>query len=128
MDDWNRLRHHTRIGCKVCRAKAKADERAEQQRQRERDKLVSKAERIAERRYMKRWLEIFENRNKHEIWLLLTDGDGYPALRTFYKQVKGEGLSQYLRRNFFEDLPGALTKMGVEDNDIQDLLAASERI
>lgn len=128
MDDWNRVRHHTRIECEVCKTKAEENARLKQQRHQERENLLARAKLIAEDRYLNGWLAMFAGLNKRETWLLLTDGSGYPALGTFYKHVKEEGVSQYLSRNFSHDFQKALAKMGVKDNEVQDLLAARERI
>jgi hypothetical protein len=128
MDDWNRTRSHETINCPRCKAKAAAESRREAERYRKREALLSKAIRIAQKRYLERWLAMYANKSKKEAWLLYTGGSGYPALGTFYKHVKDEGVECYLRRSFSEDFPRALHTMKVVDNGIQKLLKARDRI
>jgi hypothetical protein len=128
MDDWNRIRHHKKINCPKCKAQADEKIRLEIERDQNREMLLAKALRIAEERYLARWLGMYANKSKKAVWMLYTGGSGYPALGTFYKHVQDEGIEQYLRRNFSHDFQKALKQMKVKDGDIQELLAARERI
>lgn len=128
MDDWNRVRDSTTINCPKCRADFENQERLRQQQEAKREVLWNKALTIARERYLPRWLEMFAGKSKKETWLLYTGGSGYPALGTFYKHVKPEGVEAYLRGHFSHDFPSALKRMGVEDSDIESLLRERERV
>lgn len=128
MDDWNRVRHYKSIECPTCKADAEEKSRQEMAREQERRKLLSEATKLAEERYLARWLAMYAGKNKKSAWLLYTGGSGYPALGTFYKHVKDEGMERYLRRSFSHDFQRALEKMNVKDRDIQSLLKAIEKI
>jgi hypothetical protein len=119
--DWNRTRLRETINCPTCKAAADEKSCKEAERHRKREALLSKAFKIAEERYLARWLAIFANKSKKEAWLLYTGGSGYPALGTFYKHVKEEGVDHYLRWSFSSDFRSALHKMNVVDKDIQEL-------
>lgn len=122
MDDWNRIRHFETINCKHCRAAARERQRKEQERGRKRQALRDKALHLAERRYLKKWMDQFSGKSKKAIWLLLTSGTGNPALGTFYSHVRTEGVKPYLRRHFASDFPQVLAGMGVDDAEIPALL------
>lgn len=124
MDDWNRFRHYQIIDCAKCQAEADKRQRLESERERRRESLLAKAVQIAERRYLVRWLAMYEGKNKKAAWLIYTGGAGYPALGTFYRHVKFDGgVEQYLRRSFSHDFQKALAKMKVKDTEIEELLA-----
>jgi hypothetical protein len=129
MDDWNRSRHSRRIDCPTCKAEADKKERLEAEREEKREALLAKALKIAQERYLVRWLTLYAGMNKKAARRLYTGGSGYPALGTFYKHVKYDGgVEQYLRRSFPHDFQKALEQMNVKDADIQELLAARESI
>jgi len=128
MDDWNRVRHHTQINCPICKEEADKEAAERQRREESRNKLRSEAKSIAEERYLARWLAMYSGLNKREAWKLYTGGSGYPALGTFYKHVREQGLTEYVRWCFSNDFQKALERMGVEDNDIQHLLSEREYI
>jgi len=128
MDDWNRVRHYTRFNCSACRETAERESQEEKRRESEREHLLAQARRLAEERYSEAWLTKFKGLNKREVWQFLTGGTEYPALGTFYKHVKEEGLEKYLHRTFRDDFSKALTKMCIKDNEIKMLLERRERI
>lgn len=128
MDDWNRVRHGQTIHCPKCKADADEKHRAEFERERKREKLLAKAVQVAEKRYLDRWLKLYENKSKKAAWLLYTGGSGYPALGTFYQHVKEEGVEQYLRRSFSYDFQKALLRMEIKDGEIESLLAARDAV
>lgn len=129
MDDWNRTRHYKTIDCAKCKAEADEKHRLEVERERKRESLLTRAVKIAEKRYLARWLAMYEGKNKKAAWLLYTGGSGYPALGTFYKHVKFDGsVEQYLRRSFSHDFQKVLKQMKVKDREIDELLAAREKI
>jgi hypothetical protein len=126
-DDWGRYRSYTTYQCSICRAKAVKEEREQLKREKQRAALLNRATRIAERRYLDRWLSRFASKNKKEAWLLCTGGRN-PSLGTFYKNTKKEGLEKYLRDHFSLHFQDVLSKMKVKDKDIQKLLVARDRI
>jgi hypothetical protein len=129
MDDWNRFRHYKKIDCPKCKAEADEKHRLEGEREKKRESLLAKAVQIAEKRYLARWLAMYEGKNKKAAWQLYTGGSGYPALGTFYKHVKFDGtVEQYLRRSFSHDFQKALKQMKVKDREIDELLSAREKI
>lgn len=128
MDDWNRTRSSSKIKCPTCEARAVELSRLSIEREQKRERLLAKAIKTAEARYLARWLALFENKSKKEAWLTYTGGNGYPALGTFYKHVKDEGVAQYLRRSFSHDFRRALKQMKIKDDDIETLLAAREKL
>lgn len=128
MDDWGRARDYRVFDCKRCE-----DAHAKVLRQREeakakRDQLLEAARRLASERYLERWLRRFEACTKKQIWQLLTEGRGCPALGTFYQHVKGRDVAEYLTRWFNDELVRALEQLGVRDIDVDHLLAEWEKI
>jgi hypothetical protein len=140
MDDWNRTRQSLRMNCPGCAVDYVAvDSQAYdsglryttakwvlKSKYKESKKLSAEAERLkrqadtlAEERYIERWLHLFSSKTKKSIWELLTDsGKHYPALGTFYKHIRDEGLDRYLKRQFRQDISKALSMIGVTDIEI----------
>lgn len=123
MDDWNRFRYETQVNCPTCKAEVDEKSRLEHQRECNREEQLSKAREIAKSRYLDRWLAMYEGLSKREAWLLYTGGVAYPALGTFYKHVRKEGVEAYIRQNFSHDFQKALCAMGIRDDDIEKLIA-----
>lgn len=91
-------------------------------------RAASKAYQLGEERYLERWLALFKNRSKKDAWLIYTGGSGYPALGTFYRHVRDEGIEKYLRQHFGCDLEKVLHKLRVEDQEITVLLKSAEKL
>lgn len=127
-DDWNRTRDYTTINCPACRAEADAKEKAELARERERERLLSEASRLGRERYLERWLGLFANKSKKDAWFIYTRGRGYPALGTFYKHIREDGIEKYLRQHFEYDLPKVLSTLRVDDPEIAALLRDAEKL
>jgi hypothetical protein len=70
MDDWNRFRHYQIIDCAKCQSEADEKQRLESERERRRESLLAKAVHIAERRYLVRWLAMYEGKDKKAAWLI----------------------------------------------------------
>nr|WP_281720874.1 hypothetical protein [Nitrosomonas nitrosa] len=141
MDDWNRTRREWKMNCDQCTEDyvlyhfqayesgipyegarwVRAEAYAEFKRLNgEAKTLCEDANRLAEQRYLPRWLSIFSRRSKKAVWEILTDsGKRYPSLGTFYKHVGHEGLDAYLIRQFRQDTAQALSIIGVTDAEIQ---------
>jgi len=128
MDDWNRIRTSREINCPVCRENERVRLEEQDAKKQKRVNLHRKAQKLAESRYLDKWLNMYEGLNKKEAWLVLTGGDGYPALGTFYKYVKEEGLNKYLYRHFCNHFEEVLKIMKVKDQEIETLLHEENRI
>jgi hypothetical protein len=128
MDDWNRTKSWTEIHCEPCRLERERREEREASRKKEKSELHEKAKRLAQERYLGKWLERFQGASKKQAWLLYTGGAGYPALGTFYKHVKEMGLEKYLTHVFSYHFEDALKQLAIADPEINELLEARERI
>lgn len=88
----------------------------------EADALFREADELAERRYLERWLDHFAEESKRTVWKRLMAGEPdniwFPALPTFYRQVREEGIRTYLIRYFQANPRRALDLLGIEDLDI----------
>ena len=143
VDDWNRSRSDWRMNCSRCREDyirhdypahdsgiaitahrwvRKSTYAQYEKLKNQAEDHVAKAQKLSETRYLARWEQFFYNRNKKECWSILTNaGARYPALGTFYKHVRDEGISKYLQRFFRNDNERALTILDVDDAEIRNL-------
>lgn len=128
MDDWNRIRKSTAIHCSVCRCEQEKLQKQRDANSRERARLLEEAQSLALERYFATWRSPVEGNSKKAIWRYCTGGEGYPSLETFYKHVRDEGIETWLRRWFKNNISGALKQIGVEDEEIFDLLALREQV
>ena len=128
MDDWNRVQNHKKINCLACREQDRVKTEEKNAKEKKRKTLYSKAKDFAVSRYLEQWLGMFSNLNKKEAWQLYTNGTEYPALGTFYKHVKEEGVLPYMERNFKSDFEKILDKMDIQDDEIKVLLHQKNRI
>lgn len=128
MNDWGVARYTMEIHCAGCKADRERRDAEEIARKQLKAELHQKALEIATRRYMPQWEALFVGISKKEAWALCVNGNGYPALGTFYKHVKESGLEKYIQHVFFYSFPEALIKMSISDPEIDALLASCERI
>lgn len=88
----------------------------------EADALFREADGLAEGRCLERWLAHFDGESKRAVWTRLQavepDNIWFPALPTFYRQVREAGLRDYLIRHFRANPRRALDLLGIEDPDI----------
>jgi hypothetical protein len=109
MDDWNRERKTSHI--------------AERERQARRLELFEQARILACQRHLADWLTSFSGLSKKEAWKKHTGGSGYPALGTFYLQVKQAGsITNYLKSCFDREFPEIIEKLGIRDTGIAAIL------
>lgn len=128
MDDWNRVRHRTVINCEYCSHQQQEKIDAENKRKARRDELYQRAKAMAESRYLQAWVDRYSGMSKVDAWRLYTGGVGYPAIGTFRKHVKDEGLTKYFQRIFSHRFEEALVRMGVSDSEINELLAQMDHV
>lgn len=128
MDDWNRIRTSREINCPVCSENERIRLEEQKAKEQKRVNLYINARNLAESRYLDKWLNMYEGLNKKDAWQLLTGGDGYPAIGTFYKHVKEEGVNKYLQRHFRDHFEEALRIMEVKDREIENMLHEKSRI
>ena len=102
---------------------------AEHEREMRRNALLEEARRIAIERYLERWLASFAGLSKKGAWRQYTGGSGYPALGTFYSQVRLSGtVSKYLESCFRNEFEGILKKLEISDADVNELMAERSRV
>lgn len=93
----------------------------------EADALLRQADEVAEARYLDRWLNYFGDESKRAVWKRLReiepDNIWFPALPTFYRLIRDEGIREYLIRHFRANPRRALDLLGIEDRDIVRLRA-----
>ncbi|GBC62614.1 hypothetical protein DENIS_3586 [Desulfonema ishimotonii] len=83
---------------------------------------IRRSKKLAEDRYLDRWLDFFSSKNKRQIWEILSQKmPCYCALPTFYRHVKKEGLTPYLIRFFRANNQNALELLDVKDKEIEEL-------
>lgn len=141
MDDWNRTRREWTMNCANCAkeyvlyeypaydsgipytaarwVRASAYNESEKLKK-EAESLKRRADNLAEKRYLQKWLSMFDGKSKKAAWEILTDsGRRYPSLGTFYKHVGHEGFDAYLIRQFRQDTTKALSIIGITDAETQ---------
>lgn len=124
MNDWNQTRHDRIIDCKTCAEKARKEAETKATEKKRNEALYQKAKKFAESRYLKQWLIIYSGVSTKEAWSRYTQGKGYPALGTFYKHVKDMGgVEKYMSWCFSNNFESALTKMKVDDEEIESILS-----
>lgn len=129
MDDWNRTRNSREIHCPACLKKAQAEEKRRALKEKKKEALYRNARKIAIKRYLKAWLNLFVGLSKKAAWERYTGKDRYPALGTFYKHVKDHGdLAAYMQWSFEADFERALAVMAVKDAEIQALIRERESL
>lgn len=84
-------------------------------------------------KYASTWFEIFREKNKKQVWRILTDnGARYPALGTFYAHVRHQELEEYLRnyftRNAEEDIDAVMLILNVQDSEVMTLRRKSDSL
>jgi len=79
-----------------------------------------KANDLLEKRYLNQWLSFFKGKRRKEIWRLLTDsGSEYPALSTFYRQIKEDGPEKYLKEYFKNNRQKVFKFLNIKDSEVQ---------
>ena len=126
MDDRKRKRYEEKMNCPDCEKNfvldmyevnrkgvwkttskwiMREDDKKAKKLELEAHEMFKKAEKMAMKRYLDAWMEYLSGvKNKREIWNLLTsNGKHYPSLSTFYKHLKAESLTEYLKLYFYAD-------------------------
>ncbi len=154
MDDWNRTDSSMHMDCEACRSNyvifSENSYRSSlpsivqfwisERTQAEYVRLLNeaktsrqKAKEIKSNRYLSKWKNLFEGKNKKQAWVTLTNnGARYPALGTFYQHTKTEGVEAYLVRHFenADDRTFAeiMTTLEIDDVEVFGLIELAKQL